>query len=276
MKAIISILIVLFTSHALASREQIKIVTSITPLAAIIAMLVKEQAEVISIANNSGCPHHYNLKPSDLEKIQNADIVFYINEQFDGFIGKLMKGYSKNIVKISNMPGLNIVKNNSYNNWHIWLDLYNVQVLLEQLVKILVEQFPDMRVYIHENLAKSKQQIETLSKIKKDRLSLLSDVILLTDSLEYFFDDAQYRVTKLYNSNQKSLKYISNIEQILSASNSKCLIISLDQNSAVYKHLNAILVIVESENWQVDKMSDELFYRQYLKIINQVTKCLNY
>lgn len=276
MKAIISILIVLFNYHALASREQIKIVTSITPLAAIIAMLVKEQAEVISIANNSGCPHHYNLKPSDLEKIQNADIVFYINEQFDGFIGKLMKGYSKNIVKISNMPGLNIVKNNSYNNWHIWLDLYNVQVLLEQLAKILVEQFPDIRVYIHENLAKSKQQIETLSQIKKDRLSLLSDVILLTDSLEYFFDDAQYRVTKLYNSNQKSLKYISNIEQILSASNSKCLIISLDQNSAVYKHLNAILVIVESENWQVDKMSDELFYRQYLKIINQVTKCLNY
>lgn len=276
MKAIISILIVLFNYLALASREQIKIVTSITPLAAIIAMLVKEQAEVISIANNSGCPHHYNLKPSDLEKIQNADIVFYINEKFDGFIGKLMKGYSKNIVKISNMPGLNIVKNNSYNNWHIWLDLYNVQVLLEQLAKILVEQFPDIRLYIHENLAKSKQQIETLSKIKKDRLSLLSDVILLTDSLEYFFDDSQYRVTKLYNSNQKSLKYISNIEQILSASNSKCLIISLDQNSEVYKHLNAILVIVESENWQVDKMSDELFYRQYLKIINQVTKCLNY
>ncbi|WP_375326872.1 metal ABC transporter solute-binding protein, Zn/Mn family [Candidatus Tisiphia endosymbiont of Nemotelus uliginosus] len=276
MKTIISIFILLFHYQGFADQGKIKIVTSITPLAAIIAMLVKEQAELVSIANNSGCPHHYNLKPSDLTKVRNADIIFHINEQFDGFIGKLMNGYSKNVIKISDFPGLNIVKNDSYNNWHIWLDLDNIIVLLEQVAKILVEQFSGTNIYIHNNLEEAKKQIEILRQIKKERLSLLSDVILLTDSVEYFFADQKYPITRLYNSNQKSLKYISNIEQILSTSNSKCLIISSDQNALIYNNLNANTITIESENWQVNKINERLFYQQYFKMINQVAKCLNY
>ncbi|MFU7503349.1 MAG: metal ABC transporter solute-binding protein, Zn/Mn family, partial [Candidatus Tisiphia sp.] len=88
----IAMIITLFNYAAFASGK-VKIVTSITPLAAIIAMLVKDQAEIVAIANNDDCPHHYNLKPSDLKKVKDADIVFYIDEQFDGFVGKLMNGH---------------------------------------------------------------------------------------------------------------------------------------------------------------------------------------
>ncbi len=276
MKIAISLLILLFNFAALASKGPIKIVTTITPLAAIISMLVKDEAEIESIANNNGCPHHYNLKPSDLKKVQNADIIFYIDKEFDGFVGKLINGYSKNAMQISSFPGLNIIRNNSYNNWHIWLDLENVIVLLEHLSKILIEQFPNIKIAIEKNLEEAKKQIAELAKIKQQKLSQLSDVILLTDSCDYFFDDKQYRVTKLYNSHQKSLKYINNLEQLLTTSSNKCLILSMEQNPLIYKNLNAIIVIVDSENWQVDKINNNLFIAQYLKMINQITKCLNY
>ncbi|WP_342267856.1 metal ABC transporter substrate-binding protein [Candidatus Tisiphia endosymbiont of Empis tessellata] len=272
----IAIIMILLSQVSFANVGRIKIVTSITPLASIIAMLVKEQAEIVAIANNNDCPHHYNLRPSDLKKVKDADIVFYIDEQFDGFAGKLMNGHSKNVIKISNFNGLKFINHNSYNNWHIWLDLDNIKILLEQLSQILVGRFPEISSAVYQNFEEAKKQIERLTKIKNEKLGPLTDVILLSDSLEYFFDNSQKRVAKLYSSDQKSLKYISNLEHLLSMSNSKCLLLSLDQDVALYKNFKVEVVAIESENWQVTNINSDLFYNQYLKIINQMSKCLNY
>ncbi|WP_375359154.1 metal ABC transporter substrate-binding protein [Candidatus Tisiphia endosymbiont of Neophilaenus lineatus] len=271
----IAIIMILLSQVSFANVGRIKIVTSITPLASIIAMLVKEQAEIVAIANNNDCPHHYNLRPSDLTKVKDADIVFYIDEQFDGFAGKLMNGHSKNVIKISNFNRLKIISNDSYSNWHIWLDLDNVKILLEQLSQILSQRFPEMSSAVYQNFEEAKKQIDDLAKIKHQRLASLTDVILLSDSLEYFFDNSQKRVAKLYSSDQKSLKYISNLEHLLSMSNSKCLLLSLDQDVALYKNFKVEVVAIESENWQVTNINSDLFYNQYLKIINQMSKCLN-
>lgn len=273
-KKFFSIIILLFSYQTFAS-SKIKIVASITPLASIVSMLVKDQAEVVAIASNNDCPHHYNLKPSDLQKVQDADIVLYINEEFDGFVSKLMSQNNKNVVKVSDFPRLNLIKDNQYNNWHIWLDLYNVQIILEMVSNVLIEQFPNLSIYVKQNLQESKKQIDRLIEAKNQQLSSLQDVILLTDSLEYFFDD-NCNVAKLYSPNQKSLKYINNLEKLLSQSNSKCLVLNIGQDPSVYQSLKANVVKVESENWKVDKINNELFYNQYLKIINQVTRCLNY
>ncbi len=272
----IAIIMILLSQVSFANVGRIKIVTSITPLASIIAMLVKEQAEIVAIANNNDCPHHYNLRPSDLKKVKDADIVFYIDEQFDGFAGKLMNGHSKNVIKISNFNRLKIINNDSYSNWHIWLDLDNVKILLEQLSQILVGRFPEISSAVYQNFEEAKKQIDDLAKIKNEKLGPLTDVILLSDSLEYFFDNSQKRVAKLYSSDQKSLKYISNLEHLLAMSHSKCLLLSLDQDVALYKNFKVEVVAIESENWQVTNINSDLFYNQYLKIINQMSKCLNY
>ena len=270
--AILFIILLSSTTFAEMSKGSKFIVTSITPLASIIAMLVTDQVEIVSIANDNSCPHHYHLKPSDLTKVQDANMVFYIDEQFDGFAGKLMKSHNKNVIKISNFTGLKIIND----NWHIWLILDNVIIILEQLSVILAEQFPDISVSIYQNLEWSKQQIQELAKIKETKLLSLTDAILLSDSLEYFFNAGQYNITKLYNYNQKSLKYINNLEKLLSKSSSKCLILSLDQDTQIYKKFNATIVAVDSENWQIDQITSNSFYSKYLKIINQVTQCLNY
>lgn len=272
----IAIIMILLSQVSFANVGRIKIVTSITPLASIIAMLVKEQAEIVAIANNNDCPHHYNLRPSDLKKVKDADIVFYIDEQFDGFAGKLMNGHSKNVIKISNFNRLKIISNDSYSNWHIWLDLDNIKILLEQLSQILSQRFPEISSAVYQNFEEAKKQVDDLARIKHQRLASLTDVILLSDSLEYFFDNSQKRVAKLYRSDQKSLKYISNLEHLLSMSNSKCLLLSLDQDVALYKNFKVEVVAIESENWQVTNINSDLFYNQYLKIINQMSKCLNY
>jgi hypothetical protein len=77
----------------------------------------------------------------------------------------------------------------------------------------------------------------------------------------------------LYSGNQKSLKYIQNLEKLLDRSASKCLVLGAEEDFKIYKNFKADIVKVESENWAVDQITSSLFFDQYLKIINQIAKC---
>ncbi|WP_342270083.1 metal ABC transporter substrate-binding protein [Rickettsia endosymbiont of Orchestes rusci] len=252
-----------------------KIVTSIMPIASIVAMLVKDEAVIDSLAVNSGCPHHYHLKPSDLAKVKNADIAIYIDEQFDSFAEKLMQGHSKNIIKISDIKSLKIIEDNNEPNWHIWLDLENVKILLQELSLVLAQKLPHLRADINKNLHIALKQLEDLNKMKNRKFEGLQDVILLSDSAEYFFINTKIKTQKLYSVNQKSLKYVSKLEKLLSKSTNKCLILDTQQDARLYKKLNANIVTLESENWSIVDINHRIFYKQYLQMINQFEPCNN-
>jgi zinc transport system substrate-binding protein len=272
MKIKIFALFIVFTNFTVLAKP--KIVTSITPLASIVAMLVRDNAEVSSIVTNNICPHHYHLKLSDLDKVRKANIVIYIDDQFDNFVPKLMDTNNSHIIKISNFKSLKIVNNNGHPNWHFWLDLSNVQILLEELSLKLAGHFPERREVIYQNLGKAKKRIGDLAIIKTKILSDLPKVILLSDSLEYFFIDNNLEVNKLYQPNHKSLKYVANLQQLLKEPNNKCLILSSDQDGKFYQKFNSPIIQLESENWQTSKEEMvDLFYNQYLKMINQVAMC---
>lgn len=299
----VTLLYIIFFSFA--SYAKPKIVTSITPIASIATMLVKDKAEVESLAVNSGCPHHYNLKPSDLNKVKNADIAIYIDKEFDGFADKLINNHANTIIKISDIKDLYIIKNtvNSVGlgykergakpinnrratrddvdesksidcNWHIWLDLDNVKVLLQEFTKIFSKKFPELQQDINNNLELAMKELQDLQEAKNNELANLKDVILLSDSGEYFFVDTNIHTTKLYSDSQKSLRYLSKLDSLIKESNNKCLILSIEQNPNLYNKLNVKTVILNSENWDIKNIDSGSYRNQYLHMINQVKRCL--
>ena len=245
-----------------------KIVASISPITSIIAMLVEDKAELTTIAITNSCPHHYHLKPSDLKKIKDASLVVYINDEFDGFAAKLMKSHNNNVMKISDIKSIKIIDN----NWHFWLDLSNIKILLDELAIILARNFPEIRNDIYLNLDKAKKQIEELDKIKNQKLSDLPHVILLSDSLEYFFSFNKENNTRLYQSHN-SPRYLSRLEKLLNKSEKNCLILSSDQPKEFYKRFNTKIIELESENWADSGKIEQLFYKKYIKMIDEVVKC---
>ncbi len=265
------ILTLLFlTFFSLTSYAKPKIVVSIMPIASIVSILVKDKADIESLAINSDCPHHYNIKPSDLAKVKNADIAIYINEQFDGFAEKLIDNHSKNIIKISDIKSLTTIKD----NWHIWLDLDNVRILLQEFARIFSEKFPELQEDINNNLSAALKELNKLQEIKNNEFVTIKDVILLSDSSEYFFVNTNIKTAKLYSESQKSLRYIRKLEDLIKESNNKCLVLSNEQNSRLYDKLNAKIIILNSENWNVKNVDSNTFQNQYLQMINQVKKCI--
>ncbi len=264
------ILTLLFlTFFSLTSYAKPKIVVSITPIASIVSILVKDKADIESLAINIDCPHHYNIKPSDLAKVKNADIAIYINEQFDGFAEKLIDNHSKNIIKISDIKSLTTIKD----NWHIWLDLDNVRILLQEFARIFSEKFPELQEDINNNLSAALKELNKLQEIKNNEFVTIKDVILLSDSSEYFFVNTNIKTAKLYSESQKSLRYIRKLEYLIKESNNKCLVLSNEQNSRLYD-INAKIIILNSENWNVKNVDSNTFQNQYLQMINQVKKCI--
>ncbi|WP_392505828.1 metal ABC transporter solute-binding protein, Zn/Mn family [Rickettsia sp. 2024-CO-Wats] len=258
------------TFLSLTSYAKPKIVVSITPIGSIVSMLVKDKADIESLAISSDCPHHYNLKPSDLVKVKNSDIAIYINEQFDGFAEKLIDNHSKNIIKISDIKSLTTIKD----NWHIWLDLNNAVILLQEFARIFSENFPELQEDINNNLSTALKELNKLQEIKNNELATIKDVILLSDSSEYFFLNTN-KTAKLYSESQKSLRYISKLEDLIKESNNKCLVLSNEQNSRLYDKLNAKIIILNSENWNVQNIGSNTFQNQYLQMIYQVKKCIH-
>jgi zinc transport system substrate-binding protein len=260
-----TILTLILINHSATAKP--KIVASITPIASIVAMLVQDQVELQTITTTKGCPHHYNLKPSDLKTIEDANLVIYVSDEFDGFTAKLMKSHNTNVIKISDMKSIRIIDN----NWHFWLDLNNVQNLLAELSFILIKQFPEMKSTIYSNLDKSKKQIENLKDLKNLKLSNLQKVILLNDSLEYFFSFQENKI-RLYQSHN-SPRYIATLEKILSTSTKNCLVLSSDQQDKVYKKFNTTTIELDSENWTINGKIETLFYNHYIEMIDEVAKC---
>ena len=254
-----------FTSYA-----KPKIVTSITPIASIAAMLVKDKAEIDSLAISNGCPHHYNLKPSDLAKVKNANIAIYIDEEFDGFADKLINNHANTIIKISDIKDLKIIKD----NWHIWLDLDNTRIILQKFAKIFSEKFHDLQQDINNNLELAMKELQDLQEAKNNEFANLKDVILLSDSSEYFFVGTNISTAKLYSDSQKSLRYFSKLDSLIKESNNKCLVLSTEQNPNLYNKLNVKTVILNSENWDIKNIDSRSYRNQYLQMINQVRGCL--
>jgi zinc transport system substrate-binding protein len=108
---IILILFALFLP--LASNAELQIVTSITPLASLVAMIAGDKAEVSTMASDQGCPHHHALKPSDISRLSNTDLFIYIDDDFDAFATKLLPKFHGRALRISDIQGLKLVRNNN-------------------------------------------------------------------------------------------------------------------------------------------------------------------
>ncbi len=257
---------------------KIKIVTSITPLASITSMLLEDLVEVISINNQQECPHNLTIRPSDITKILNAELVIYIDDNFELFIPKILKNYNGLTFKVSDITVIDFAETNSNQpNWHFWLDLNNVMLFQQKLSTFLINHFPKFKEEIIINLIKSQKKINILKERKKKLLNNVTGLLVLSDSLEHFFKNEK-NITSLYQAETNSIKSMTILKNKAKSNAVQCLVIGPNQNPSAYKVFNKKIIQLDSENWKVDKKQKihNLFEEKYLELINQLKTCTPY
>ena len=234
---ILLLFIILISSVAHA--EKVKITVSSHPIANIVGLVIEGNnidAQIDVIASSGSCPHEYTLKPSDLTKTKNSNFVIYISDDFEPFIKPITKDSDAKIINLSNE--LNVKPTH---NMHIWMSLENVQ----KIVRVISEAL---------NIPNDKAlaQIANLNEYKKTELSGLKSALLLSDSLEYLFEDIPHvQIEKRYIKTG-----MISAQDILSLNNQgadTCILINGEENIAsIESKIGHKVVGITSENWSLE------------------------
>jgi zinc transport system substrate-binding protein len=252
------------------------ILVTITPIASIVAMLTKDKADIVILDTSGGCPHHHSAKPSDKSLIDNSEMVIYIDDQFDSLVSSMLLNYKGKKVRISDFSSIDFKGIDGQHNWHFWLDLNNVKLILKDIADNIIKTFPEIKKEVTKNLAESYVIIDNLDKLKQSKLVKLESAVLLSDSLEHFFKSIDNSEVKVFDISNASLKNIQKLDDILSSESLKCIVLDVNQNSQSYSKYNKLIIQLDSENWTLkDKtnISGNLFVDQYSKMINLVESC---
>jgi len=271
------VLVLFILMSSLSANAKPKIVTSITPIASLVAMLTEDEADVIAINTSSGCPHHYQMKPSDNEKIFDAKMLIYIDDNFESFAGKLAEKFKGKVIKISDFGSINFQDDKDAINWHFWLDLDNVLALHEELAEVIIKEMPELKLIVESNRNKARAKINSLIQLKDHELSSIKDMVVVSDSFEHFFNGIDAGVVKLYQKEHSSLKDYSDIESILNNQTHQCVVVDSNQDDSVYKKFNKRIVKIDSENWISEDENGskvDLFCRKYLEMIELLKQCV--
>lgn len=85
-----------------------QVAVSIKPIHSLVASVMKGIAEPGLILKGAGSPHTYQMKPTDAEMLQNADIIFWVGPELEKFMEKPIASLSGDakVVELEDAPGL--------------------------------------------------------------------------------------------------------------------------------------------------------------------------
>jgi zinc transport system substrate-binding protein len=273
------ILISLFGFTTQANAEKIKIITSISPLASVFAMIAGDKATITSMCSANQCPHHYFVKPNQLWHLNTANLVVYIDDDFEIFMNKPLENYKGKVLKFSDNPDL-ITKVNNQTNWHVWLSTKNLKVIMRSTFKKLSEMDNKNTEFYHRNYQASYNSIEQLEDQMQKRLAKLPKPILLDSSLDYFFSNfkAEDQISKFYSSSKKMTPdRLSEIKDEVIKTSSKCVFVSSHQNIERFQEMfghQTKVIGLDTESWSFEGSYQKMLKLKMQNMIDLVASCV--
>ena len=232
--------IVLVYVVSLSSIWAYKIVVSIAPLAALTRAIVGDQATVETLVDQAVSPHVYALKPSDLRKMNQADIIFWIGPAYESFLKKPLQNFSTKTVDLFTAPSLKIYNlrfsdgaheaacdhnclhdhDPLKHDGHVWLDPDNGIALAQEIMKQLSALHPSSHPWYQMRFEKFKQSVE---KTKHHLQNLLrpyqnKGFLVFHDGYQYFeraFGLANGHVMSLMPDISPSIKRMKELKTLI-------------------------------------------------------------
>lgn len=191
----------LFTVVAAFSVQANTVLTSIKPIQLITLELTKgiSQPDVLLASNTS--PHDYALRPSDVKRIRNADLVIWFGHDLEPFLDKILQDQA-NVLTISEMPQLALREYNGdhddhhghdHGNYdpHFWLGYAPTQQVAQAITEKLIEIDANNVQTYRDNLTAFLSQLEKQHQAIKQQLDSVKSqgYYVFHDAYGYFEQD---------------------------------------------------------------------------------------
>jgi zinc transport system substrate-binding protein len=227
-----------------ANAAPLKIMVSTKPLYGLVAKISKDVPELLYDGSTS--PHVQNLKPSQVQNLKKATVIFLIGKSYEASLVKTMEKLNlKNGVFLENTPNLKKLPyrfnhhhddNHEHDDHddefdgHLWLDPENARLLLQKIHDTLVDIDPENKAIYHQNLEKAKNEIQLFFDTQKKRMDggSFKKYVMYHDAFQYFDDFFKTHcvgvVTPPNGHHMTSLKHLQSLKSVIQNENVSVLI----------------------------------------------------
>ncbi|PHM65804.1 zinc ABC transporter substrate-binding protein ZnuA [Xenorhabdus stockiae] len=288
---------------------QADVVTSIRPLGFIAAAIADGVTETQVLLPDGASPHDYALRPSDIRKLDQADLVVWIGPDMETFLAKPIEKTAQNKqLELANLPTIKplLLKNSEDKhdsgesnqhkhetdhehhhhgqyNMHIWLSPNIAQKAAQAIYTRLVERYPQHKQQLEVNLRKFNGQLVQTDKNITDMLkpALGKGYFVFHDAYGYF--EKHYKLTPLgvFTVNpeiQPGAQRLHNIRTQLVEQKAKCIFAEPQFRPAV---IHAVAKGTDVRIGTLDPLGSGIVLNKdsYMKFITQLSEqyssCLN-
>lgn len=228
------------------SFAELNIIATIKPLYSLVKNVSGRENNVTLLVRSNASPHHYQLRPSDIKKLKNADVIFLIDDTFEVFLSRYLANQKlkAKIVKLSETKGLKILKIrknqdlltgttghcncSSHKDIHFWSDIDNAKRIVLKIAETLSDLDPKHKKYYEDNAYSTVYKLDDLDREMTLKVSLINNknFIVFHDAYQYL--ERKYGLSNVgtiavRNKMNYGAKTISQIQKIIKDKYVKCI-----------------------------------------------------
>ena len=210
---------------AAPAHAELKVVVTSKPIHALVASVMSGADTPALLVDGPASPHTYSMKPSDAQKVHQADAFFRVSEGLEPFTAKLVKALpsSVRVATLEDAPDLTLLERRSGGTFeaeghggakghggkkghgaekghghehgaesghdpHVWLDPGNAKAMVHEVAKVLAEKAPEHADTFKSNAAALSDRIDALALELERELKPLAGkpFIVFHDAYQYF------------------------------------------------------------------------------------------
>ena len=231
-----SLILMLHTVLSCAVFAQPQVGASIKPLQMIAAAITEGISEPTLIIGAGQDPHHPALKPSERQKLADADLVLWVGPSLESAFTQLLDRNSAAVITAYDLiadAGLAVTDSNDP---HIWLSTENSRVIAQALTAKLVTLDALNQEAYEKNLVDFFAALDLLDKDIENLLSSLPNYSFAVYHNAFTYYEKQFALQHVasFTDNeevQPGIRKIMQIREILSASDVSCLLLEPANNA---------------------------------------------
>ncbi|POF86921.1 zinc ABC transporter substrate-binding protein ZnuA [Pseudomonas putida] len=198
---------------ACSAHADVRVLTSIKPLQQIAAAVQDGVGSPEVLLPPGASPHHYALRPSDVRRVADADLLYWIGPDMESFLPRVLGSRSKQTVAVQSLKGMHLrhfgEDSHSHDeagqdeadhdehdhdhrpgslDAHLWLSSVNARVIAGQMAADLSKLDPANAAHYQSNLNAFNARLDALDQRIKTRVAGIADkpYFVFHEAFDYF------------------------------------------------------------------------------------------
>ncbi|MFA5995391.1 MAG: zinc ABC transporter substrate-binding protein [Patescibacteria group bacterium] len=147
------------------TEKPLTIVTTLYPLYDFAKQVGQANVNVVLLLPPGVEPHSFEPKPSDVVKINEADVFVYTGSFMEPWAADIIAGSDKNLKIVDASVGIEMMKEADHEpgvDPHIWLDFANAKIIVNNITQALIAQDPANSTFYQTNAKNYNNQLTEL------------------------------------------------------------------------------------------------------------------